>query len=239
MGVRWQFVGLVGALCVLLRPAPLAAAACGGPPTALFTRCGAATIAPDCSLASPLSWPAAEPVRIGVSCTDFACPPPFPHCPPYPAGCHTAPSASTPSYPWQLRRGSQTLRGSFQPTDITCSQHAAVFEYDRLLEPDDNYALIYDTGVDYFDIVITGTLPPATATPTPTPTALPCVGDCNEDGAVRVEELMTGINIALDRADGSNCPLLFDCMIGGGIHLVSCMTQAVNNAMVGCSANRN
>jgi hypothetical protein len=40
---------------------------------------------------------------------------------------------------------------------------------------------------------------PMTATPTPTQGA--CVGDCDNSGDVKVNELVTGVNIALDRAE--------------------------------------
>jgi len=61
--------------------------------------------------------------------------------------------------------------------------------------------------------------PTMTSTPTPTPTPmasgmptmtptlapLPCVGDCNHDHAVTVDELLTMVNVALGSADVSTC----------------------------------
>lgn len=35
---------------------------------------------------------------------------------------------------------------------------------------------------------------------------VPCVGDCNHDGAVTVTDLLTMVNIALDNAPVSDCP---------------------------------
>ena len=57
----------------------------------------------------------------------------------------------------------------------------------------------------------TATPLPTTVSPsaTPTPTATPptgCVGDCNGDGEVRVDELVTLVNIALDLQTLDACP---------------------------------
>jgi hypothetical protein len=71
----------------------------------------------------------------------------------------------------------------------------------------------------------TSTLPPGSATPTatgeptftPTPTAdtsrtpsptatsFPCVGDCDRSGSVEIREMVSGVNIGLDRAEASTC----------------------------------
>jgi hypothetical protein len=48
--------------------------------------------------------------------------------------------------------------------------------------------------------VDTPTLVPPSATPIPGIT-----GDCNHDGVVTVDELVTGVNVALDRFDVSRC----------------------------------
>ena len=37
--------------------------------------------------------------------------------------------------------------------------------------------------------------------------AAPCVGDCNEDGIVKVNELILGVNISLERRDLVDCPV--------------------------------
>jgi hypothetical protein len=75
------------------------------------------------------------------------------------------------------------------------------------------------------------------APPPPTPTATPtsgtnCVGDCGEDGEVTVNELITGVNIALGVAPLSACPV-FDAN-GDGEVTVNEILQAVNNALNGC-----
>ncbi len=75
-------------------------------------------------------------------------------------------------------------------------------------------------------------LPTATATATPTPEAGACVGDCGEDGAVTVDEIITGVNIALGVTQPSMCPQ-FDPS-GDGQVTVDEILQAVNAALTGC-----
>lgn len=89
--------------------------------------------------------------------------------------------------------------------------------------------------------------PPApTATPTPTHTVTPpftptpvatvpgagCVGDCNGDGSVTVDEILLGISIALGIRDIEDCPA-FD-RGGAGEVVVSDIVAAVNASLVGC-----
>lgn len=77
--------------------------------------------------------------------------------------------------------------------------------------------------------------PTATAgTPTATPTlgTSGCAGDCNAGGTVSVDELVRGVNIALDRAAVSNCPV-FDRDNSGTV-AVNELVAAVNNALRGC-----
>jgi hypothetical protein len=87
----------------------------------------------------------------------------------------------------------------------------------------------------------TTTEPPGTPTPTgpsgtPTPTVpLPagCPGDCDGSGAVSVDELVRGVNIALGRADVSTC-LVLD-RDGSGSVAVNELVTAVNSALRGCA----
>lgn len=81
--------------------------------------------------------------------------------------------------------------------------------------------------------------PPATPTPTgpvstPTPTGPPgtCLGDCDDSGDVRVNELLIGVNIALDQAELAACPA-FD-RDGSGEVEVSELVGGVNNALGSC-----
>jgi len=92
-----------------------------------------------------------------------------------------------------------------------------------------------------FDIFVgvatpTPTAPPptATATATVTPEAAACVGDCGGDDEVTVDEIITGVNIALGVASPSACPA-FDPS-GDGQVTVDEILQAVNRALTGCLA---
>lgn len=59
-----------------------------------------------------------------------------------------------------------------------------------------------------------------------------CVGDCNGDGAVSINELITAVNIALGNRDLEDCPNA-DGNGNGGIGINE-LIQAVNNASKGC-----
>jgi hypothetical protein len=61
-----------------------------------------------------------------------------------------------------------------------------------------------------------------------------CAGDCNGDGAVAINELITGVNIALGSAPISSCPS-FDGN-GDGNVAINELIAAVNNALNGCPA---
>lgn len=67
---------------------------------------------------------------------------------------------------------------------------------------------------------------------TQTPSTQPCVGDCNDDQGVMVNELVTGVNIALDRAALSTC-MTFDG--NASLHVeVNELVTGVNNLLRGC-----
>lgn len=86
----------------------------------------------------------------------------------------------------------------------------------------------------------TATEPAPTPTPTPpaSPTATPsgptegCVGDCNGDGAVAINEVVTGVNIGLEALPLSACTA-FDPN-GNGVVAVNEIVQGVNNGLSGC-----
>jgi hypothetical protein len=64
-------------------------------------------------------------------------------------------------------------------------------------------------------------------------TPLPsCVGDCNGDGTVTVDEILTMVSIALGNADVSTCSA-GDANRDGRITVDEILT-AVNNALNGC-----
>lgn len=75
-----------------------------------------------------------------------------------------------------------------------------------------------------------------TVTRTPTPTPIPpvvCVGDCNEDGAVSIDELVLGINIGLGEASLAVCPAL-DRDDDGQVDISENVT-AVGNSLNDCA----
>jgi hypothetical protein len=63
-----------------------------------------------------------------------------------------------------------------------------------------------------------------------------CTGDCNDNGAVSINELVLGVNIALGSSALSACPA-FDAD-GLGTVSVSELVAAVNNALRACPATR-
>ncbi len=72
--------------------------------------------------------------------------------------------------------------------------------------------------------------PPAPPTSTPLPAS--CIGDCNGDGVVRINELISGVNIVLNGAQVGACPAL-DCE--GSLSVsINCLIAAVGNALNGC-----
>ena len=66
------------------------------------------------------------------------------------------------------------------------------------------------------------------------PLAMACVGDCDNDGQVTVDELIIGVNIALDNQSLSACPS-FDSG-GEGDVTVDELVFCVNEALGGCAA---
>jgi len=67
---------------------------------------------------------------------------------------------------------------------------------------------------------------------TTTTFATVCTGDCNSDGTVTVDELITGVNIVLGSTPLDQCPSLD--IDGHGEVTVDELVRAVNNALTGC-----
>ena len=65
-----------------------------------------------------------------------------------------------------------------------------------------------------------------------TPTPIACVGDCNNDGRVTVDELVRAVNIALGNSFISTCREVDPS--GDGQVTVNEILQAVNRALNGC-----
>jgi hypothetical protein len=59
-----------------------------------------------------------------------------------------------------------------------------------------------------------------------------CAGDCNDDGAVTIDELLRGVNIALGNTSIADCPV-FDAS-GDLTVTVDELLKAVGNALNGC-----
>jgi hypothetical protein len=78
----------------------------------------------------------------------------------------------------------------------------------------------------------TATAPPATATMAVTATPLPCVGDCNGDRQITVDEILSMVNTALGRTSVSACDR-GDLNRNGEITVDEILT-AVSNALNGC-----
>jgi hypothetical protein len=67
----------------------------------------------------------------------------------------------------------------------------------------------------------------------PTPTVVPaCAADCNGDGEVLVNEVILGVNIALDNRPLSACPAAD--RDGDGVVVIGEIILAVNNVISGC-----
>ena len=64
-----------------------------------------------------------------------------------------------------------------------------------------------------------------------------CVGDCNDDNAVTVNELVTGVSIALGAQLLNKCPK-FDSSNDGAVS-VDEVVEGVNNALAGCGSQAN
>jgi len=70
-------------------------------------------------------------------------------------------------------------------------------------------------------------------TPTSAATPSSCVGDCDGDASVQINELILSINVLLGDAPLSTCPAI-DCPQLLGL-VINCAIEAVANALNGCS----
>src|SRR4051812_10432206 len=81
-------------------------------------------------------------------------------------------------------------------------------------------------------LVVAVLLSLAAITAAPSRAADTCGGDCNLDGRVVVNELILGVNIALDKADLSACPAM-DVNNGQAVTIAD-LIAAVGHALNGC-----
>ena len=62
-----------------------------------------------------------------------------------------------------------------------------------------------------------------------------CMGDCDENGEVRIDEVITLINVALEMEPITACPVATHCGDGDlGVYGIYCIVQAVDVALDGC-----
>jgi len=59
-----------------------------------------------------------------------------------------------------------------------------------------------------------------------------CMGDCNDDGRVTVDELVLGVDLAINGDPTNECPSI-TCLVGHGA-AIPCLVIAVQNALYGC-----
>jgi len=76
------------------------------------------------------------------------------------------------------------------------------------------------------------TIAAPSGTPTADSTAHSCVGDCDDDVAVTIDELVRGIRIVEGNETLASCASL-DCNVTGRA-TVDCLVRAVSNALGGC-----
>src|ERR1700675_3615440 len=69
----------------------------------------------------------------------------------------------------------------------------------------------------------------------PTTLCAACVGDCNADGMVTVDELLQGVNIALGNAPATGCSAL-DVNNDGEV-TINALLAGVNAKLNGCPVN--
>jgi hypothetical protein len=92
--------------------------------------------------------------------------------------------------------------------------------------------LSFDQGGDLAAAVTFAVQVGGEATPTPTPVAPSCTGDCNGDGRVAIDELVVGVNIAVELLQIGVCPAID--VSGDGQASIGDLVQAVGNALRGC-----
>ena len=64
------------------------------------------------------------------------------------------------------------------------------------------------------------------------PAGAQCVGDCGSTGMVRINDLVLGVNIALDLRPVADCEAFANAQ---GVVDISQLVKGVNNALDGCS----
>ncbi len=122
----------------------------------------------------------------------------------------------------------QSANRSLGPSDIRTALTATALDIEAP-------GVDRDAGFGILDAL--GAVEAAVATPTAAsvPSGTPpsgCIGDCDHNGTVTVDELITGVDIAIGAAPLTVCPT-FDCN-GTGLVTVNCLVEAVSDALNGC-----
>lgn len=125
---------------------------------------------------------------------------------------------------------------SFDGTDLAPGYHQGKITFSSDAAPGASQSVDVQVSIPG---VITSPTPTRTRTPTetvrPNPTLTPgltCVGDCNDDAEVAIDELVIGVRSALEGAPLSNCRV-FDGN-GDGAVTVDEIIRAVNHAVTAC-----
>jgi hypothetical protein len=104
---------------------------------------------------------------------------------------------------------------------------------DRTVDAGDTMNVrITDVELNVVDPTPMATETATAGTTTPSPGTGDCAGDCNHSGEVTINELLTGVGIALGSRPLSSCQVL-DCAATGHVE-ISCLIAAVNAALKGC-----
>jgi hypothetical protein len=131
-------------------------------------------------------------------------------------------------------RGCQDVRGLFTVHEAELGTDGEVLRFAADFEQhcEGDQPALYGT------VRFRSSLPPPSAPPGKPPTVPPprgpCWGDCSEDGEVTLNEVVLGINIALDR-DAAACSRM-DLNDDGGVTIDE-LLAAIKASIFGCDAN--
>lgn len=154
----------------------------------------------------------------------------------------TAPGAASPTNGLSVTpTGSPTATAAVTKTHTSAVAESATSTPTPLLTPPATPTVDKATTATPSPIATAAVTPTHTkgsaATPTPTFTPIPtseCPGDCDDDGTVRIDELLRGVNIALNALSVVVCPA-FDTNRNAAVQIDD-LVAGVNAALHGCGA---